>query len=382
MNRTIFPGRKPPEDGEAEDAGGSREEDELAPGDVSPSLLDLLHRTVFSNRSARDLAVRYGFIVVTVLFYLFFFATEPSFRLQTTFFSMLKFTSVVAITGLGITATMAVGGLDLSVGSTAGMSVTISAMTMVIFDQPGGVAIAAVFVGGLAIGAVNAILIVVLKIPDLLATLAMMFTIQGLKLLPVDGQSVSSGLILRDGTTAPGKFSDFFLKIDRGFVGPVPYPVIYFGLLTVVMWLFLSRTKWGRIMYAIGSNPEAARLAGVRVGLYKALAYMISGVMASIAGLILASRIGQGDISAGASLLLDGVAVALVGTSVLGAGRANAMGTALGAILMGILITGTTIRGYPFYLQDVVKGSVLTLALVFSFTLSRKRQRHVPAVPM
>lgn len=381
MNRTITPRGKPPGDGDAGDAQETTEVGEFAPDDVTPSILALLQRTVLSNRSARDLVVRYGFIVVTVLFYLFFFATEPSFRLQTTFFSMLKFTSVVAITGLGITATMAVGGLDLSVGSTAGMSVTISAMTMVIFDQPGGVAIAAVFVGGLAIGAVNAILIVVLKIPDLLATLAMMFTIQGLKLLPVDGQSVSSGLILRDGTTAPGKFSDFFLKIDRGFVGPIPYPVIYFGVLTVAMWLFLSRTKWGRIMYAIGSNPEAARLAGVRVGFYKALAYMISGVMASIAGLILSSRIGQGDISAGASLLLDGIAVALVGTSVLGASRANAMGTALGAILMGILITGTTIRGYPFYLQDVVKGSVLTLALIFSFTLSRKRQRHVPAVP-
>jgi simple sugar transport system permease protein len=295
---------------------------------------------------------------------------------------MLKFTSVVAITGLGITATMAVGGLDLSVGSTAGMSVTISAMTMVIYDQGAGVAIAAVLVGGVVIGVVNALLIVVLKIPDLLATLAMMFTIQGLKLLPVDGQSVSSGLILRDGSTAPGKFSSFFLQIDRGSVGPVPYPVIYFAVLVVLMWFFLARTKWGRVMYAIGSNPEAARLAGVRVGLYKTLAYMISGVMASISGLILASRIGQGDISAGASLLLDGIAVALVGTSVLGANRANALGTALGAILIGILITGTTIRGYPFYLQDVVKGSVLALALIFSFTLNRKKLRHAPAVPM
>ena len=332
--------------------------------------------------SPRDLAVRYGFIVVTILFFVFFLATEPSFRLSTTLFSMLKFTSVVAITGLGITATMAVGGLDLSVGSTAGMSVTISAMTMVIYDQPGGVAIATVLLGGLAIGALNALLIVVLKIPDLLATLAMMFTIQGLKLLPVDGQSVSSGLTLRDGSTAPGKFSSFFLQIDRGRVGPVPYPVIYFAVLTALMWFFLTRTKWGRVMYAIGSNPEAARLAGVRVGLYKTLAYMISGVMAAISGLILASRIGQGDISAGASLLLDGIAVALVGTSVLGANRANALGTALGAILMGILITGTTIRGYPFYLQDVVKGSVLMLALVFSFTLNRKAMRHAPAVPM
>ncbi len=332
--------------------------------------------------SAREFAVRYGFIIVTILFFAFFYWTEPAFRLSTTFFSMMKFTSVVAITGLGITTAMTVGGLDLSVGSTAGMSVTISAMTMVIYAQSAPLAVGAVLVGGLLIGAINAFLIVVLKIPDLLATLAMMFSIQGLKLIPVDGQSVSSGLILRDGSVAPGKFTEGFLKLDRGFVGPVPYPAILMAILTIITWFFLTHTKWGRVMYAIGSNPEAARLAGVRVGLYKAGAYMISGVMASISGLILASRIGQGDISAGASLLLDGIAVALIGTSVLGANRPNALGTALGAVLMGILITGTTIRGYPFYLQDVVKGAVLLLALVFSFTLSRKKHRHQPAVPM
>jgi simple sugar transport system permease protein len=255
-------------------------------------------------------------------------------------------------------------------------------MTMVIYGQQGSVAIIAVLIAGALIGAFNAFLIVILKIPDLLATLASMFLIQGLKLIPVQGQSVSSGLILRDGSVAPGKFTAGFLQINRGTLGPVPYPVIIFIVLTIATWFFLSRTKWGRIMYAIGSNPEAARLAGARVGRYKALAYMISGVFASIAGLILASRIGQGDISAGNSLLLDAIAVALVGTSVLGANKPNALGTALGAILIGILLTGTTMMNFPYYWQDVVKGLVLLIALIFSFTLSRRKQRHVAAVPL
>ncbi len=330
----------------------------------------------------RDLLVRYGFIVVTIFFFVYFATTLPAFRLSSTMFSMLKFTSVVAIAGLGVTITMVVGGLDLSVGATAGMSVTIAAMTMVIYAQQGSVAIIAVIVAGAIIGAVNALLIVVMKIPDLLATLGMMFLIQGLKLLPVDGQSVSSGLILRDGTVAPGKFTPGFLEINRGTLGPVPYPVVIFAVLAVATWFFLSRTKWGRVMYAIGSNPEAARLAGARVGRYKAAAYMLSGIYASIAGLILASRIGQGDISAGNSLLLDAVAVALVGTSVLGANKANAFGTALGAILIGILLTGTTMMNFPYYTQDIVKGLVLFVALIFSFTLSRKKHRHVAAVPL
>ena len=338
--------------------------------------------TATTHFDLRDFVVRYGFIAVTVGFFVFFFATIPAFRLPSTMFAMLKFTSVVAIAGLGVTVTMVVGGLDLSVGATAGMSVTVAAMTMVIYGQQGSVAIIAVLIAGALIGAFNAFLIVILKIPDLLATLASMFLIQGLKLIPVQVQSVSSGLILRDGSVAPGKFTAGFLQINRGTLGPVPYPVIIFIVLTIATWFFLSRTKWGRIMYAIGSNPEAARLAGARVGRYKALAYMISGVFASIAGLILASRIGQGDISAGNSLLLDAIAVALVGTSVLGANKPNALGTALGAILIGILLTGTTMMNFPYYWQDVVKGLVLLIALIFSFTLSRRKQRHVAAVPL
>jgi simple sugar transport system permease protein len=293
---------------------------------------------------------------------------------------MLKFTSVIAIVGLGVTLTMVVGGIDLSVGAVAGLSVTLSAMTMVIYAQQGGVAIAIVLLAGAAVGAFNAFLIVILKIPDLLATLATMFIIMGLKLIPVDGQSVSSGMVLRDGSIAPGKFTPDFLQIDRLKFGPVPLPVVIFLALTVFTWFFLTRTKWGRIMYAVGANPEAARLAGIRVQAYRALAYVMSGIFASIGGLILASRIGQGDISAGDSLLLDAVAVALVGTSVLGIGKPNAWGTALGAVLIGIVITGLTIKGLPYYAQDVAKGLVLLVALIFSFTLSRKKQRYVPAV--
>jgi len=328
----------------------------------------------------RDFIVKYGFILVTVILFVWFASTEPTFRMQNTLFSMLKFTSVVAITGLGVTLTMVVGGLDLSVGAIAGLSVTLSAMTMVIYAQTGAVALVVVLLGGVLVGLFNAFLIVVLKIPDLLATLATMFTIMGLKLVPVDGQSVSSGLILRDGSVAPGKFTPGFLLIDRAYLGPVPLPVAIFFFLAFVVWIFLTKTRWGRVMYAIGSNPEAARLAGVRVQRYRALAYVLSGVFASIGGLILSSRIGQGDISAGNSLLLDAVAVSLVGTSVLGMARPNAWGTTLGAVLIGIVITGLTIKGFPYYAQDVVKGLVLLTALIFSFTLSRRKSRFVPAV--
>lgn len=327
----------------------------------------------------QDWLVKYGFIAVTIILFVWFLLSEETFRQPTTLFSMLKFTSVVAIVGLGVTFTMVVGGLDLSVGSVAGLAVTISAMMMVIYNLTGLFSGFMLLVAGALVGVANAILIVWMKIPDLLATLGMMFIIMGLKLLPVDGQSVSSKMILRDGTVAPGRFTEGFLAIDRAMVGIVPLPVVLWLVLTVIAWFLLTRTKYGRIMYAVGANPEAARLSGVRVEWYRSSAYVISGLFAATGGMILSSRIGQGDISAGNSLLLDAVAVALVGTSVLGMGKPNAWGTALGALLIGIVITGLTIKGFPYYAQDVAKGLVLVVALTFSFTLSRKKARFVPA---
>ncbi|MFF1744987.1 ABC transporter permease [Streptomyces mirabilis] len=321
----------------------------------------------------QNAVIKYGFIFVTVTLFAYFAISEPSFRDSATLLDTLRYVSVAAILGLGVTLTMAVGGMDMSVGAVAGLGVTVAAKTMVTYNQVGTVAILAVVAAGALAGLLNALLIVVLKIPDMLATLGTMFVIQGTKLILVDGQSITPGMTQSDGTTAPGRFTEGFLRIDRGTFLGIPVSVLIFGALTVVAWVFLARTRWGRVLYAIGANPEASRLAGIRVGAYRALAYVLSGVLASIGGLILASRIGQGDVSAGTSQLLEAVAVALVGTSVLGRGRPNVWGTALGAVLIGIITTGLTIEGLPYYTQDVVEGAVLILALVFSFTLSKRR---------
>lgn len=327
----------------------------------------------------QDNVVKYGFIAVTVILFVYFALTEPAFATSGSLFSMLKFAAVTAILGLGVTFTMVVGGLDLSVGATAGLAVQLAAMTMVFHNLTGPTAVIAVLAGGLVVGLLNAFLIVYARIPDLLATLGMMFVIQGAKLIPVSGQSVSGGMVLRDGSVAPGHFTADFLAIDRGFVGPVPLPVVIMLVLVVTSWFVLSRTRWGRLMYAIGANPEAARLAGVRVGLYRGLAYVISALLASIGGLILVSRIGQGDVNAGSSSLLEAVAVALVGTSVLGLGKPNAWGTLLGALLIGIVLTGLTMKGFQYYHQDTAKGLVLITALLLAFTISRRKVRYTPA---
>jgi simple sugar transport system permease protein len=345
------------------------------PGLTAPPRLDAAIDRVRGTIGERASAgiVRWGFVAVTVALIAFFAITEPNFRTVDNVFGMLKFIAPTAIAGLGVMIAMTVGGIDLSVGASAGFAVSIAAWTMVVGNQVGGVAIGVVLLCGALIGALNALLIVVARIPDLLATLTTMFVIVGLKLLIVDGKSISSQMTLADGTTAPGRFTPEFLWLDRGSFGPVPVPVVIFVLLTALLWFLLERTRWGRALYAVGANAEAARLAGVRVLVYRTLAYMGCGLLASVAGLLLAARIGQGDVSAGNSLLLDAMAVSLVGVSVLGIGRPNAWGTALGAVLIAVMVTGFTMAGLPYYAQDFGKGIVLLVALLFSFTFSKKR---------
>jgi simple sugar transport system permease protein len=125
-------------------------------------------------------------------------------------------------------------------------------------------------------------------------------------------------------------------------------------------------------MYAIGSNERAAALAGTNVNKYKIIAYMISGMLAAVGGILLSARLGRGDIASGNNLLLDSVAAALIGFAVLGVAKPNAFGTAIGALFVGILLQGLTMMNAPYYTQDFVKGVVLVVALLFTFALTSR----------
>lgn len=333
---------------------------------------DAASRGSFAVDRIGPFVVKWGFVAVTVLLLVYFSATLPAFATTSNILQLLKSIAPMGIAGLGVMITLTVTGIDLSVGSVAGFAVSIAAWTMVIGNQQGWVAIIVVLFSGLVIGGLNAFLITVAKIPDLLATLATMFAIVGLKLVIVNGQSISSNMMMSNGQIAPGKFTSDFLWVDRGSVFGIPASVFLFVILSIALWFFLERTRWGRALYAIGANAEAARLAGVRVRLYRIYSYMACGLFASLAGLVLAARTGQGDVSAGDSLLLNAIAVALVSVSVLGIGRPNAWGTALGAVLIGVMINGFTMAGLPYYVQDLGEGIILLVALLFSFTFSRK----------
>ncbi|MXQ09214.1 ABC transporter permease [Alphaproteobacteria bacterium GH1-50] len=323
-------------------------------------------------------AIRYGFLCLLIGLLIFFAIFAPGFAGPRSAVFIFQSVAITGILALGVTCTLVVGGFDLSIGSVATSALMLSAYVMVVMEQSAFVAVMACLVMGAVVGAINGFLIVKMRVPDLLATLGMMFLLIGLQRIPTEGRSISTGMTLPSGETADGVFSPAFLWIGRHrfdlvLEDLIPVPVVLFLLVGVLVWVFLELTRHGRLMYAIGSNERAAGLAGTPVARYKVLAYMISGVLASVGGILLAARLGRGDIASGNNLLLDSVAAALIGFAVLGAAKPNAFGTAIGALFVGILLQGLTMMNAPYYTQDFVKGAVLVIALMFTFALSHRR---------
>ena len=323
-------------------------------------------------------AIRYGFLCLLIGLLIFFAFFAPGFAGARSAVFIFQSVAITGILALGVTCTLVVGGFDLSIGSVATSALMLSAYVMVVMEQSAFVAVVACLLMGALVGAINGFLIVRMRVPDLLATLGMMFLLIGLQRIPTEGRSISTGMTMPSGATADGTFSPAFLWIGRhrfDFVleNLIPVPVVLFVLIGVLVWIFLEFTRHGRLMYAIGSNERAAALAGTPVERYKVLAYMISGVLASVGGILLAARLGRGDIASGNNLLLDSVAAALIGFAVLGAAKPNAFGTAIGALFVGILLQGLTMMNAPYYTQDFVKGAVLVVALMFTFALSHRR---------
>ncbi|WP_048645985.1 ABC transporter permease [Nitratireductor soli] len=330
--------------------------------------------------SARELAIRYGFLALLVGLIVFFSLATRGFTSPQAAVFILQSVSITGILALGVTATLVVGGFDLSIGSIATSSMMAAAYVMVVLEQNALVAVIACLAIGALVGLINGLIICYMRVPDLLATLGMMFLLIGLQRIPTEGRSIATGMTLPDGSTAEGTFSPAFLALGRHrfdlFIDNlVPASVVVLIVLAIVIWFFLEYTRFGRMMYAVGSNERAAEFAGAPVKAYRIWAYVISGVFASIGGILLAARLGRGDIASGNNLLLDAVAAALIGFAVLGAAKPNAFGTAIGALFVGVLLQGLTMMNVPYYTQDFVKGAVLVIALIFTFALLGRKAR-------
>ncbi|MFD3258843.1 ABC transporter permease [Paenibacillus lentus] len=321
-----------------------------------------------------NVTFRYGTITVVLAVIAFFSIRLPYFFTYSNLSDILNSIAIVTFVAIGVTLSLAVDGFDLSVGSTVSLTTVVAASLMIWYQMPLYVVIIFPLLIGALIGLLNAFLIIKMRIPDLLATLAMMYIIAGIQKTYAQGYTIYNNMQFPDGSKAAGKMDKTFLMLGQGEVLGIPISVILLLFFVVVVHLFLTRTKYGRQIYITGGNEEAARLSGIKVKKVRMFAYMASGVFAAIGGLLFASRVGSGQIDAGAPLLMEAVAAAFVGFSVFGAGKPNIIGTFIGSVLIGVLVNGLTMMNVQYFAHDIVKGSVLVLALSITFyVLNRSR---------
>jgi len=332
----------------------------------------LNEQTKISKRNA-GFGMKWGtLITIAVLFVFFTFANwskdtnSSMFLTRSNLTTIIRSISITAVIAIGLTFSLSINGMDMSIGSVANFS-NAFIMTMMIWYQVNlGLSILLTIIACLAIGALTSFLIVKLKIPDMIATLSVLYMIQGAALTYTHGSSVSERMPLPDGTPSAGLLPKSFRAI-----GIEPGLIIVMLAVVLLAFFFLNYTKHGRYMYAVGGNMEAARLSGISVTKYRVLAYLLSAGLAGLGGILLGARVGSSQVNAGAAYLMPAAAAAFIGFSIAGAGKANALGTLAGAFLVGMLENGLVMMSVPYHSMDIVKGAVLALAL--AMTYSRKK---------
>jgi simple sugar transport system permease protein len=330
-----------------------------------------------------DFVIKYGMLVAIAILISFFATQNDAFLTLNNLMLIARAVSILVIVAIGVTISVSVDGFDVSVGAVTGLSVLLSTSLMVIWNVDWLVAILLTLGVGVIIGLINSFFILKLRIPDLLATLGMLYLAQGFQLMLTQGEAVFKGMFnpwTIEQVQTTGEIAPAFKQIGQGFIGGgqgfsgIPIPVILMLVIAIGAHIFLQYTRWGRLFYAVGGNREAARLSGIPVQRVRLAAYVLSALLASVAGLVLASRIGSGAIRAGDPYLLDAVAATFFGFAVLGARRPNVFGTVIGALFVGILLNGLTMMNVEWFFQDFIKGGVLIASLAMSFFLVKRNQ--------
>lgn len=282
---------------------------------------------------------------------------NPSFLAISNILNVLRQVSISALIAFGMTFVILTGGIDLSVGSTLALTGAIAASLLAGgYDPILSMVIALVL--GFILGAVNGIVITKGKVAPFIATLATMTIYRGLTLVFTDGKPIS-GL---------GDHASFQL-FGKGYFLGIPVPVVTTILMFFIFYFILHNTTFGRKVYAVGGNEEAAKLSGINADRVKIWVYAISGLMSAISALILTSRLNSAQPTAGEAYEMDAIAAVVLGGTSLNGGKGWIFGTLIGALIIGVLNNGMNLLGVSSFWQQVVKGIVILLAVL----LDRKK---------
>lgn len=266
--------------------------------------------------------------------------------------------SINALLAFGVTFVIITGGIDLSLGS----MVAVTGVAAALFAHPNTfplvVPLLIALIAGMAMGGFNGLVITKSKVPPFIVTLGTMTIGRGLALIMSKGRPVSN-------------LSDAFNFIGGGQVFGIPFPIIILIIVFILCWLLLKKTIWGRYMYAVGGNEQAARASGISINRIKMLVYTLSGALAALAGIVLTSRITTGQPNAGQGFELDAIAAAIIGGTSTSGGSGTMTGTLIGALLIGVISNGLDLLNVTSYYQEVVMGVIIIGAVVLD-GLNRK----------
>ena len=275
--------------------------------------------------------------------------------------NIVRQVSVIAILAIGMTVVIISTGIDLSVGSIVALSAVVATSlaqapdaTNLMYpglELPIFVAIAAGLLVGAALGFTNGFLIARFRIAPFIATLGMMTAARGLALIYSDGRPIS-------------RLSPEFNFIGQGSIVGIPVPIILLVLVAVGARLMLNNTRFGRHVYALGGNEQAARVSGINVSRVKIGIYTFSGLLAGLGGMIVAARIGSGNPQLGTGAELDAITAAVIGGTSFSGGIGTVWGTIVGALIIGSLNTGLDLLNVSPFTQQVVKGAIIVLAII------------------
>lgn len=297
------------------------------------------------NVNWNDMAI-FGILALLVIILT---AVKPIFISPDNLTNIIRQVSMVAIIGIGMSFVLISAEIDLSVGSIAALSGIM--VTLGLKNELGMfAAVLLALLTGAACGIANGTIHVFAKIPSFIVTMGMLNIARGIVLVITNSYPVTG---LPEG----------FKVIGRGYLGFIPVPVLIMAVCYIIGFIVLKYTKFGRSTYSIGGNIEAARLSGIPVVRNKIIIYIISGVTAAIAGIIMASRMFSGQPSAGSGMELDAIAACVIGGTSTTGGKGRLWGTFVGALIMGIITNGMNLLNISTNWQLIVQGAIIIIAV-------------------
>lgn len=300
-----------------------------------------------------------GTIAALIILIIFVSVLNPAFLQLSNLLNLMRQLIINGFIALGMTFVILTGGIDLSVGSTLALTSAVFA-GVIQAGVPTGFAIIIALALGIGLGLINGIFICKAKLAPFIVTLASMTVYRGVTLVLMDGRPIA------------GPKDDFTFKfLGKGLFFNIPFQVILFVLVYLILWVFLNKTSYGRKIYAVGGNEKASFISGIDIDKTKICVYVISALMAVISGLVLTSRLNSAQPTAGSSYEMDAIAAVVLGGTSMSGGSGSLTGTLIGILILGVLNNGLNLLGVSSFYQQIVKGIVIFIAVL----IDRKRNK-------